>query len=66
MHRNPTPLTLAKLDELFDEMTQEHLVAMKEQSMSGNGVGWSELKKRLTRHNQSNPSTPPWTNSQSC
>ena len=55
MDNNPPRLTLAKLDELFDGMTQEHLAAIKEQSMSGNGVGWCELKDRLARYNRPNP-----------
>jgi hypothetical protein len=55
MDNNPPRLTLAKLDKLFDGMTREHLAAIKEQSMRGNGVGWCELKDRLARHNRPNP-----------
>jgi hypothetical protein len=58
MHNNPPRLTLAKLDELFDGMTREHLAAIKEQSMSGNGVGWSELKNRLRLACQNQPNPP--------
>lgn len=55
MDNNPPRLTLAKLGELFDGMTRERLAAIKEQSMSGNGVGWCELKDRLARYNRPNP-----------
>jgi hypothetical protein len=58
MDNNSPRLTLAMLDELLDGMTREHLAAIKEQSMSGNGVGWSELKNRLRLACQNQPNPP--------